>query len=707
MTITTVSHATALEDNNTTLSIQDTITEYNNIQQDKNINNPNSNIAKHTPTQVKQESDYIQINQDNSEEFSYDQIKDNSRIIINGTVNNLYIEVDKRNVTITGINDAKLFNSLIEVYDEGRIHLSNITFESDDENEQTITIILDSNDNKLENLQFISNRQQIREEEYREIAISSNNNNIRNSTFNITYPALNNNWIYYGESYRTAPIAIYGDYNIVEDNIINIHKSESIQYPYGSNTGICIYGNNNTINHNQIHINGTLYMYGITLFYHNNTLTNNYIEIYSIRYASGIAINGESSNNTIKNNTIILTTQDESEKLTGLTDAAYAIVITENAYAGSRYRITESKMQSNIIESNTLTGNSSHMYAIEQFGGQKTIIKDNYIDIYGKNPMAVALIGSDSQVTDNTINVHGLTNTTDTSLDYLKPQTTGIYLYQGTNTSISGNNITTSHGTAIRTRNEDLTLITGNEIKIINNTVAIDIINPYSTTTITENQIENMDNLIFNGENIIFNDNHDPTNVQIEDNTLEEYDQTSNNTTDTSHLQEENINQTVTNKTVIEDTVVNQTLIDNIENNTTIEDESNTTSDDIEVQSIDEVETPEINKTPTNDMNQTKSYHEIINNTSVLNDSIDESQTLDDSLILQIENINTIDQQDDINDLDSFESQILLTQASSSNMKVYELNNIGEKVFDNKVYIGLTIVLVLFVSLLYGYLKRE
>ena len=160
-------------------------------------------------------------------------------------------------------------------------------------------------------------------------------------------------WEYYGAECKGEALTIRGNNNKILNNDFLIEETDQKQYPFGTIKGLSIYGSNNLIDRNNILMTGTLYLYGMSIFYHNNTVINNYIEVNSIRYASGIAINGKSSNNTLRNNTVIVTTQNQTLDNSGLIDAAYAIVITEGAYGGGTYNIPNSEMVGNIIEENT------------------------------------------------------------------------------------------------------------------------------------------------------------------------------------------------------------------------------------------------------------------------------------------------------------------------------------------------------------------
>lgn len=253
---------------------------------------------------------------------------------------------------------------------------------------------------------------------------------------------------------------------------------------------------------------GTLYLYGVRIYQSNNTVSNNNIEVNSIRYANGIAIespqSGVTGNNKLVNNTVHVTTQNSTipgePSSPGLVDAAYAIMITEYKYTGGGlYTGEKSNTIDNIIEGNTITGESSQMYAIELFGGKGTTISSNNIRSVGVSAMGIAGGGAGTKIIGNRMEVYGQTNQTFYSADYYKPQTGGINLQYGTGTTITGNVIITDNGPAIRSLGEGDTLISDNIIDVNNNEVAIDINGPRGLTAIIGNAITNLADQIING----------------------------------------------------------------------------------------------------------------------------------------------------------------------------------------------------------------
>ena len=339
----------------------------------------------------------IYLTKSNYQNYDGSQFKDNSNIIINETLEDYYLEITNKNITITG-NNTSLINSQIVLYDDANIILSNLTLISDDNTMYPENIIIESNGNILENLLFIDYKNRITDDYYRTILVYGDNNIIENCIFDVIYPSMSIDWVTTTAEARAEPIVIHGNNNTLKRNIIHVKEAENKQYPFGTIFGVSIRGNNNTVDLNEIVLDGTIYMYGLRIYKNNNLITNNYIEVTSIRYANGISIEGRSSNNTLRNNTIILKTENTTIDNSGIIDVSYGIIITEYAYYGGIYNGEKSKTSNNIIDSNTIAASSTHVYGIETFGGTNSVISNNDINVTGLSAIGIASIGSNTQI---------------------------------------------------------------------------------------------------------------------------------------------------------------------------------------------------------------------------------------------------------------------------------------------------------------------
>ncbi|RAP46000.1 MAG: hypothetical protein BZ136_07960 [Methanosphaera sp. rholeuAM74] len=200
--------------------------------------------------------------------------------------------------------------------------------------------------------------------------------------------------------------------------------------------------------------------------------------------------------------------------------------------------------------------------------------------------MAIGVIGSKTNISNNNIRAVGQSNLTGYSADYLKPQTSGIYLFWGNETSITNNNINVVNGTAMTLDVNQGTFFSNNNLDI-DNPVHIRTLHRTTNATITNNNIYNP-NPFFDIEsgNYVYDNNY-PQNMENNDNITQE---------------EENI--TDINETTENATELNETLD---ENNTDL----NESMDNI----TDFNETTDVNTTDSNDTAIIED-NDIINDTS-------------------------------------------------------------------------------------------
>ena len=555
----------------------------------------NKTITKNIQQTTKTENNQIYLNQDNYQEYKNYEYPENTQIIINDTINDAEFNIYNKNISITGNEGATLSNSHIEVFDDGSIRLSNITFTTNDESKYTQVLMIETDNNILENLKFNEYRSTAdRREYYRSINLYGDNNTIINCTFDVTQPSKHINWDTFSAECPFETIAIHGNKNNISNNSLFIQEGEEKDYPFGTIFAISVRGDNNTIDSNNILMQGTLYLYGVRIYQSNNTVSNNNIEVNSIRYANGIAIespqSGVTGNNKLVNNTVHVTTQNSTipgePSSPGLVDAAYAIMITEYKYTGGGlYTGEKSNTIDNIIEGNTITGESSQMYAIELFGGKGTTISSNNIRSVGVSAMGIAGGGAGTKIIGNRMEVYGQTNQTFYSADYYKPQTGGINLQYGTGTTITGNVIITDNGPAIRSLGEGDTLISDNIIDVNNNEVAIDINGPRGLTDIIGNAITNLADQIINGGSA--SGNFDPNLIPTDPEPVNPGTDETNKTETPENGTETPENSTVTpEQNDTETPVINETEVP--ENRTEVPEQNDT-----ETPVINETEVPE------------------------------------------------------------------------------------------------------------------
>ena len=576
-------------ENNTTNSINTPII---NDTQDLSNNNPytkDSSYDSKYSIEENEANNYPEVHlDDNLRYFDEYEYENNTIFIIDEDLHNKEINIYDMSFSFTSFNNITLYNSQIYVMDYAQIHIYNLTFKSDDSSKFNIPLYLETDNNIVENVTFIDSRYNYNDK-YNQVRAEYDNNTIKNCNFYIEYPAMNSNWNEYGEPMRSTVIFVKGDYNKILNNTLHVQEV-SPQMLFGSIVAIGSFGNHNLIDRNNISMISTLYAYAITIYFHNNTITNNDIYIYSNRYGAGISLNGETSNNTVRNNSINIEVVHDDEHYTGIIEAAYGIVITEIAYTGSKYKHEKSKTVNNIIEGNTITGKSTHFWGFEQFGGTNTTIRNNNIDIEGTSVMAVAAIGYNTTVTGNNLIVRGEHNNTEHTPDYLRIRTTGILILHSDNTIIDDNYIESLNGPGITSEYSDGLLISGNLLNIINNDIVIQSLIENNDVTILNNLIQDYINHYINTNNALILNNTD----------YEEYINSLKNTQNNTNSSD------ITNKT-------NST--DDNNHNKTEEKLNNTVPDDI----IDTNKTDDTNDTTDIDTNETNTNS---TNTDELNDTI-------------------------------------------------------------------------------------
>ena len=757
--VATLSCVNAIEENDTQTT--DTLLNTPTQQTSPTATEQSEDITTYQTSEDDYDADAIYLTKENYEEYNGLDLDDNTILILNESLENIELYLYNNN-KIFGRNNATLYNSYIEldgnenilanisfnnsaigVYGDNNV-LTNLTFNSDDESIDKITIVLDGQNNTVDHVNFTDYRNTIIDEEnYRAIDSYGDYNTITDCAFDITYPPLDINWETggYEVECESTVMVIHGNHNTVKNNNILVNESENKEYPYGTIYTMSIYGQDNLVDLNNIVMTGTIYLYGIHVYNDRNNITNNFILVDSIRYANGIAIESYANYNLLRNNTIIINTKTDKIDNEKLVDAAYGIMITEYDYRGGSYRKTSSGSSHNVIDGNTITGYSTNMYAIETFGGTSTTISNNNIDVSGSSTIGIASVGGQSQITNNNIRVTGDTNATQlSSPDYLKPQTSGIYLYQGNGNTVSGNTITSDHGAAIKLENEDSATISSNTLNVLNNAVGINVVNSIGTTTINDNSIvgkmiTQVINILGKGDGIITQNNYDPTQPQTpeSDNTTQQNETTqpSENSTNTTtpETNQTDTNQTDTpepepqpNQTEIPETNQTNTTTPTIivENQTvTTENQTQDSNQTIVPEKVEELNnTPSVINNTKTETNQTATAGE---KPDV--DNGDEPEQSDDPTPAEPEQPEEPEQQqeqeqqEDTQDTQTQTTTQEETKASQtnsesspavvSNKKIYEITKkLPEAMVQPDILIQILILLILGLALTYGFTKK-
>ncbi|MBE6487269.1 MAG: hypothetical protein E7Z86_00915 [Methanosphaera stadtmanae] len=307
--------------------------------------------------------------------------------------------------------------------------------------------------------------------------LHENGNSFENCTMQFSYPTTNIDWS--GDTDHpnlplTIPIQVNSESNSFLNNNITF-KETTTQDKFPTCWGFYVNKANNLFDGNNIKMTGTGWLYTIDVRSTNNTIiTNNIINTTSTAYGASIYLEGYNLiNNTVANNTIYTYAGMEYGSGDVPEQVIYPVCITDMAYQGGTYHSGMGNVWNNTIANNTITGSANNIYGFEQFGGDNTVIANNTFNISGATPTGIGVIGINSTIYNNIIHTSGLTNQTLTSADYLKPRTTGMYLYLSYNNTIFNNSIDSLNGRAISFEYSNGSVVENNTVNTTNYTYTI------------------------------------------------------------------------------------------------------------------------------------------------------------------------------------------------------------------------------------------
>ncbi|MEE1117309.1 right-handed parallel beta-helix repeat-containing protein, partial [Methanosphaera sp.] len=342
---------------------------------------------------------------------------------------------------------------------------------------------------------------------------------------NITVKCLETNIDWYGPGDKIptiVPIVVKSSNCLMNNNRIHItskgHRTES----YYSLYGVYIGGDNFIFTNNSICVdNATGYAYGFVDRSKNNLILDNFVEVYSEAYSAGINIEGAAiHNNIVKNNRIHLVAgNDTSQAGLGNPSVAYAIEILDYVYNGGPYKNYKNspKATNNSFINNTITGFARQFYGFEIYGGANTLIENNTINATGSVTMGIGAIGENVTINNNYIEVRGLHNQTEATVDYIVAMTAGIYnFYSSDGIKITNNTLLVEKGKGIKTSECENILIENNLIITEDYAYTLEISG--SNNSIKYNGIiheNNIKDTIIVSENNTVKNNREPTNSQL------------------------------------------------------------------------------------------------------------------------------------------------------------------------------------------------
>ena len=399
----------------------------------------------------------------------------------------IYTDNENMNLSITGVNNLTLNNTAVIISSNIKnFKLSNISFNYDESYEEEGFIFIetlntDTDSYLLENIHIncIQNKPYYTHDIH-PLDINAKNVYMNNITIDARLPS--NTISYMGQDNKPYSIAlnIHGE-NITlnNGNIKLVEHDRDIYSTY--NTIYALYNEADyfTMTNTSVNISGEEYVYAVVSRSSYNNITYNRIICNSTVYSAGINIEGTNiRNNNISHNFINITAGYRQQGTTpnGAEDSAYGVLLLDYSYKGGKYTPNANSIDNNTYTYNTITGSAGNIYAIEVFGGTNTNLSNNNINLTGRTPMGIGAIGENVTINNNQITSEGETNNTETSADYLKPRTVGVYTYlSSTGIQIDNNTIDTRRGRGIYIEQSNNTRVTNNQVHTTKHDYTVEI----------------------------------------------------------------------------------------------------------------------------------------------------------------------------------------------------------------------------------------
>ena len=291
-------------------------------------------------------------------------------------------------------------------------------------------------------------------------------------------------------------IRVYARDCVLRNNTIEIISSGNGGGEYYSLYGIYIMSSNNTLTNNTILMhNCTGYAYGVVVRSSNNTISHNNITVSSITYSNGVNLEIVMFKNNMVNDNYVNVTASYGSAPWGNAAVAYGLQMLDFNYQGGAYSGQGNHPDNNSFVNNTIVGSAGQIYGIEIYGTGNTNLSGNTINITGRTPMGIGVIGTNITIANNTIINNGEHNRSEGTADYLEAINTGLYTFC-TNYGINmmDNNITSVNGRGILLKTSINATVKNNTVNVSGHDYAVEILK--SNNQIEENNLIENNTLI-------------------------------------------------------------------------------------------------------------------------------------------------------------------------------------------------------------------
>ena len=510
-------------------NIQGDITVLNNGENNIIKDNLNNNLTNET---VEDDPEFVNITTENIQK--YFSLIDNEMYIGNKIISsnkNLTLNIqyfpENINLILLDENNEKFENRTLKIIFDENISLNNVGIDLES-NFKVITLenIEITYDNNYSDNTFINIDSYLEKAILKNVTVNLNKEDVTSAIiFNIAKESLVENCNINAKLKETAigwesgpnipsALGVYVSASncILNNNTFNISSSGSTG-DYSSLFDVCIKASNTTFTNNNLSLyNGTGYLYGLVVRGNNNTVSLNNINVSSHSYANGVNLEMSNFANNIVNDNNISVTASYGNAPWGNPAVAYAMQMLDFNYHGGTYYSEGDHPNNNSFINNTINGIAGQIYGIEIYGGNNINLSENNINITGRTPMGIGVIGENITIANNNIITNGTYNTSEGTADYLEAINTGIYDYLTTNgINITNNTVATNNGPGIIIKESHNTIITDNIINTSNHDYTIEINgieNTVENNTLTS-RINNGSKTIKSSETNNILDNHD------------------------------------------------------------------------------------------------------------------------------------------------------------------------------------------------------
>jgi len=396
-----------------------------------------------------------------------------------------------RTLTITSDRNLELTN--VEVYLESNfktltLENFNVTYNNEYSGSSYFTISDNVQQCVLRNVSIDMNRDGVSNGYLMEIV---GRTTIENSFIRGRFMETIIDWVDGPKTPDAYGIRIYSRDCILRNNTIDIISSGHAGGSYYSLYGIYIMSSNTTLTNNTIILrNCTGYAYGVVVRSSNNTISGNNITVSSQTYSAAVNLEIVMFKNNIVSENYINVTASYGNAPWGNAGVAYGLEMLDFNYNGGGYNSAGSHPTNNSFVNNTIVGSAGQIYGIEIYGTSDTNLSGNTINITGRTPMGIGVIGSNITIANNNIINNGTHNRSEGTADYLEAINTGLYTFC-TNYEINmiNNTITSINGRGIIIKNSFNNLVTNNTINVTGHDYAVEVNSDLGNNTIENNTL--------------------------------------------------------------------------------------------------------------------------------------------------------------------------------------------------------------------------